>query len=59
MVTLIAGVINATAEVKSKTERIQITVKAAVHNLDMMGLKWEEARENLIVQACQESPCVG
>lgn len=49
MVTLIAGVINATA----------ITVKAAVHNLDMMGLKWEEARENLIVQACQESPCVG
>ncbi len=31
LVTFIAGVINATAEIKSKTERIQILVKAAIH----------------------------
>ncbi|XP_014891407.1 uncharacterized protein LOC106949576 isoform X3 [Poecilia latipinna] len=32
MVTFIAGVINATSDVKSKTERIQIIVKAACHS---------------------------
>lgn len=31
----IAGVINDMAEVRSKTERIQIIVKAAIHRLDM------------------------
>jgi len=35
IVTFIAGVINATAEVRSKTERIQIIVKAAIHHLDL------------------------
>ena len=43
----IAGVINATSEVKSKTERIQIITKAAIHHLGMMGLKWEEVRDGL------------
>lgn len=35
LVTFIAGVINATMETKSKTERIQIIVKAAVNHLDI------------------------
>lgn len=58
LVTFIAGVINATSDVKSKTERIQIIVKAAVHHLDMVGLKWEEVRDDLSVQASQD-PCIG
>lgn len=37
LVTFVAGVINATAAVKSKTERIQIIVKAAIHHVDMRG----------------------
>lgn len=59
MVTFIAGVINATAEVRSKTERIQIIVKAAIHHLDMAGLKWEEVRDELSVQSSQETTCIG
>lgn len=54
LVTFIAGVINATAEVKSKTERIQIITKAAIQHLGMVGLKWEEIRDGLSVQASQE-----
>lgn len=50
MVTFIAGVINATYEIKSKTERIQVIVKAAVHHLDMIGLRWEEVRDELSIQ---------
>lgn len=57
--TFIAGVINATAEIRSKTERIQIIVKAAIHHLDMAGLKWEEVRAELSVQSSQETTCVG
>ena len=45
LVTFIAGVMNATADVKSKTERIHIIVKAAVHHLDMRGLRWEVVRD--------------
>ncbi|XP_035277579.1 uncharacterized protein LOC118229593 [Anguilla anguilla] len=59
LVTFIAGVINATADVNSKTERIQIIVKAAVHHLDIRGLKWEEVREELSAQASQETQCIG
>lgn len=59
IMTFIAGVINATAEVRSKTERIQIIVKAAIHHLDMTGLKWEEVRDELSVQSSQETTCVG
>lgn len=59
LVIFIAGVINATAEVKSKTERIQVIVKAAVHHLGMAGLKWEEIHDGLSIQASQESTCVG
>lgn len=40
--TFIVGVINATAETRSKTERIQIIVKAVVHHLDLIGLKWKK-----------------
>lgn len=59
MVTFIAGVINATAGVKSKTERIQIIVKAAIHHLGLREIKWEEVREELSAQASQEQLCVG
>lgn len=34
-------VVNATAGVKSKTERIQIIVKAAVRQMGMSGVRWE------------------
>lgn len=54
LVTFIAGVINATMEVKSKTERIQIIVKAAVNHLNISGLSWEEVRNDLGIQASQE-----
>lgn len=59
LVTFIAGVINATMEVRSKTERIQIIVKAAVHHLEISGLTWEEVRNELSVQASQEQTWVG
>lgn len=54
MVTFVAGVINATSDVKSKTERIQIIVKAACHSLDMKNIRWEDIRGELISQASQE-----
>ena len=54
LVIFIAGVINATAEVKSKTERIQIITKAAIQHLGMVDLKWEEIRECLVVHSSQE-----
>ncbi|XP_067275529.1 uncharacterized protein [Pseudorasbora parva] len=59
IVIFIAGVINATAEIRSKTERIQIIVKAAIHHMGMTGLKWEEVRDELSVQSSQETTCVG
>ncbi len=58
-VTFIAGVINATAGVKSKTEKIQIIVKAAVHHLWIKGVRWEEVRGELSIQASQETQCIG
>lgn len=54
MVTFIAGVINATSDVKSKTERIQIIVKAACHSLDMKNIRWEDIRGGTSSQASQE-----
>ena len=42
-----AGVINATAEIKSKTEGIRVIVVAAIHHLNMKGLKWEEIWDEL------------
>ena len=56
LVTFIAGVINSTAEVKSKSEKIQLIVKAAVRHLGLAGLTWEEVRDNLTNQSSQESP---
>lgn len=47
LITFIEGEIYATADVKSKTERIEIITKEEVHNLNMMGLKWEEIRDGL------------
>lgn len=54
LVTFIAGVIHATAEIQSKMERIQIIAKAAIQHLGMVGLKWEEIRDGLIVKPSQE-----
>lgn len=54
LVTFIAGVLNATMGVKSKTERIQIITKAAVNHLDFRGLTWEEVRNDLSIQMSQD-----
>lgn len=54
LVTFIAGVINGTAEIKSKTERIQLIVKAAERHLDVSGLTWEIVRDDLKQQSSQE-----
>lgn len=58
-VIFIAGVINATTEAKSKTERIQIIVKAAVNHLSLNDLSWEEVRNELSAKASQEASFVG
>lgn len=55
LVTFIAGVINGTADIKSKTERIQLIVMAAVRHLDVTGLTWETVRDDLKHQSSQES----
>ncbi len=57
LVTFIAGVINSTADVKSKNDKIQL-VKAAVNHLGLIGLTWE-VRENLAIQSSQDEPWVG
>lgn len=59
LVTFIAGVINSTAEVKSKSDKIQLVVKAAVNHLGIVGLTWEEVRENLTNQSSQGVSWVG
>lgn len=59
LVTFIAGVINSTAEVKSKNDKIQLVVKAAINHLGLVGLTWEEVRENLAIQSSQEASWVG
>lgn len=57
LIIFMAGVINATTESKSKTERIQIIVKAAVNHLGFTDLSWEEVE--LSAQASQEASFVG
>ena len=59
LVTFIAGVVNVTTEVKSKTERIQRIVKAANYYLDTGGLTWEEVNTNLSSQESQEHAWAG
>lgn len=59
LVTFIAGVINSTADVKSKNDKIQLVVKAAVNHLGLIGLTWEEVRENLVFQSSQDVPWIG
>lgn len=51
MVTFITAVINSTMNVKSKSERTQIIVKAAECNLGLSGLSWEEVSKDLYYQA--------
>lgn len=50
LVTFVAGVVNATME-KSKTERIQIIVKAAPHHLDVTGLTREKVQNDVLRRA--------
>lgn len=59
LVTFIAGVINATMEIKSKTERIQVIVKAAANHLNINEMTWEEVRDDLSAQASQETAWIG
>lgn len=59
LVIFIAGVINATAKVKSKTDRIQIITKAAIEHLGMLGLKWEEIRDGLSVASASQEGSIG
>lgn len=59
LVIFIAGVINATAEVKSKTERIQIITNAAIQRLGMAGLRWEKVRDGLRVVSASQEGSVG
>ncbi len=59
LVIFIAGVVNATMEIKYKTENIQIIVKAAVHHLNISGLTWEEVINYFSTQASQEQAWVG
>ena len=47
LLTFITGAVNSTAKVESKTERIQLIVKAAGRHLSMRGLTWEEVRDDL------------
>ena len=47
LVTFIASVINNTAGVESKRQKIQLIVKAAVHHLGLVGMTWEEVRDEL------------
>ena len=51
LVTFIAGVINSMAELKSKNDQIQLVVKAAVNHLGLVGLAWEEVKENFTNQS--------
>ena len=47
LVMFIAGAVNSTAKVESKTVRIQLIVKAAGRHLSMTGLTLEELRDDL------------
>lgn len=47
LVIFTAGVINSTARVKVKNDRIQLVEKAAVNNLRLKGLTWEVVTENI------------
>lgn len=55
LVTSIAGVINSTAGVEPKTQKIQLIVIAAVHRLGLTGLTWEEVRDELKARSSQEA----
>lgn len=54
-VTFIAGVINSTAGIESKTQKTQLVVIAAIRHLGMIGLSWEEVRDELQIRSSQET----
>lgn len=56
--TFIAGIINNTAEVKSNSDQIQ-PVDKAVNNLGLVGLTWEEVKQNLTNQSIQAGTIMG
>lgn len=51
----IAGVINSTAGIESKTQKTQLVVIAAIRHLGMIGLSWEEVRDELQIRSSQET----
>lgn len=53
--TFIAGVINSTAGIESKTQKTQLVVIAAIRHLGMIGLSWEEVRDELQIRSSQET----
>lgn len=55
MVTFIAGVINGTAGIESKTQKIQVVVIAAIRHLGLVGLSWEEVRDELQIRSSQDT----
>lgn len=55
LLTFIAEVINSTVGVEPKTQKIQRIVKATVHHLGLIGLTWDEVRDNLQAKSRQES----
>lgn len=54
-VTFIAGVINGTAGIESKTQKIQVVVIAAIRHLGLVGLTWEEVRDELQIRSSQDT----
>lgn len=55
LVAFIAGVINSTAGIESKTQKTQLVVIAAIRHLGMIGLSWEEVRDELQIRSSQET----
>lgn len=55
IVTFMAGVINSTAGIESKTQKTQLIVIAAIWHLGMTGLTWEEVRDELEIRSSQET----
>ena len=55
LVIFIAAAINATAESKSRSHRLQFVVRAAIDHLGMGGLKWEKVEAELKQQSSQET----
>lgn len=59
LVIFIAGVINSTAGITSKNEKVNIIVTAARNHLGLHGLTWDEVMQDLNKQSSQKPSCNG